>query len=79
MERLRDASDYAGFGPLLPALLTDAYSLVARGNREAGLSLMVRCCFAVEQLCSDGTGQHELAWIAAERALAAARLANDRR
>ena len=77
VERLRDASDYAGFGPLLPGLLTDAHAAVAGADRQAGLSLMVRCCFAVEHLCSDGTGQHELAWIAAERALAAARLADD--
>jgi transcriptional regulator with XRE-family HTH domain len=77
VERLREAADEAGFGPLLPGLLTDAYSLVAQGNQEAGLSLIIRCCFAVEQLSANSTGHHELAWIAAERALAAARLADD--
>jgi transcriptional regulator with XRE-family HTH domain len=77
VERLREAADEAGFGPLLPGLLTDAYSLVARGTQEAGLSLIIRCCFAVEQLCTNSTGQYELSWIAAERALAAAQLADD--
>ncbi len=77
VERLREAADEAGFAPLLPGLLTDAYSLVAQGNQEAGLSLIIRCCFAVEQLCTNATGQHELSWIAGERALAAARLADD--
>jgi transcriptional regulator with XRE-family HTH domain len=76
VERLAEASDYAGFGPLLPALLTDAHAAIAGDDRQAGLSLLVRCCFAVERLCK-GTGYHELAWIAAERALAAARLSDD--
>jgi transcriptional regulator with XRE-family HTH domain len=76
VERLKELSDYAGFGPLLPALLTDAHAAVAGDDRAAGLSLVVRCCFAVEHLYTT-TGRHVLAWIAAERALAAARLAED--
>jgi len=76
VERLAEASHYSGFGPLLPALLTDAHAAIAGEDREAGLSLVVRCCFAVERLCK-GTGYHELAWIAAERALAASRLSDD--
>lgn len=40
------------------------------------MHLLIRCCFAVERL-SKGTGHPELAWIAAERAHAAARLADD--
>jgi transcriptional regulator with XRE-family HTH domain len=75
VERLVEASDYAGFGPLLPGLLTDTHAVVAGAGR-AGLSLLVRCCFAVEELCSN-TGHYELAWIATERALAAAQLADD--
>src|SRR5262249_54973 len=47
VERLREAADEAGFAPFLPGLLTDAYSLVAQGQQEAGLSLIIRCCFAV--------------------------------
>lgn len=77
VERLREAADEAGFAPFLPGLLTDAYSLVAQGQQEAGLSLIIRCCFAVEQLCTNATGQHELSWIAGERALAAAQLTDD--
>jgi transcriptional regulator with XRE-family HTH domain len=74
-ERLAEASDYAGFGPLIPRLLTDLHAAAA--TREAGsLALLVRCCFAVERL-SKGTGQHELAWLAAERAYAAAQMAED--
>jgi transcriptional regulator with XRE-family HTH domain len=76
VERLKEVSDYAGFGPLLPGLLTDAYALVARGEREAGLSMVVRCCAVIEHLCKV-TGHNELAWIAAERGFAAARLSED--
>jgi transcriptional regulator with XRE-family HTH domain len=76
VERLKEVSDYAGFGPLLPGLLTDAYATAAGNQRQAGLSLVVRCCAVVEHLCKV-TGHNELAWIAAERGFAAARLSED--
>jgi transcriptional regulator with XRE-family HTH domain len=76
VERLGEASAYGDFGPLLPALLTDAHAAVAGPDRVAGLLLLVRCCFAVERLCK-GTGHHELAYIAADRAHAAALLSEE--
>ena len=75
-EQLQGACDYAGFGPLLPGLLSDAHVAVASEDRLAGLSLLVRSCLLVDPLCA-ATGHHELAWIAAERAYAAALLSED--
>jgi len=75
-ERLRGACDYAGFGPLLPGLLSDAHATVASEDRQAGLSLLIRGCLLVDPLCA-ATGHHELAWLAAERAYAAALLSED--
>src|SRR5262249_31072069 len=52
VERLREAADYAGFGPMLPGLLIDAHAAVATAvaDRKAGLSLVSGFCAAVEQL-----------------------------
>jgi transcriptional regulator with XRE-family HTH domain len=75
-EQLRGACDYAGCGPLLPGLLSDAHAAVVGEDRQAGLSLLVRCCLLVDPLCA-ATGRYELAWIAAERAYAAALLSED--
>lgn len=74
-EQLRGACDYAGFGPLLPGLLSDSHAAVA-GEDPTGLSLLVRSCLLVDPLCA-ATGHHELAWLAAERAHAAALLSED--
>jgi transcriptional regulator with XRE-family HTH domain len=75
-EQLRGACDYAGFGPLLPGLLSGAHAAAAGEDRQTGLELVVRGCLLVDPLCAV-TGHHELAWIAAERAHAAALLSEN--
>jgi transcriptional regulator with XRE-family HTH domain len=75
-EQLQGACDYAGFGPLLPGLLSDAHAAALGEDREAGLSLLVRACMLVDPLCTT-TGHHELSWLAAERAYAAAQWSED--
>jgi transcriptional regulator with XRE-family HTH domain len=75
-ERLKGACDYAALGPLLPGLLNDAHVVAEGADRQIGLSLLVRCCVQVEALCGY-TGHHELAWVAVERAYAAAQLSED--
>jgi transcriptional regulator with XRE-family HTH domain len=75
-EQLRGACDYAGFGSLLPGLLIDAHAAVAGGERRAGLALLVRGCMLVDPLAA-ATGRQELAWLAAERAHAAALMSQD--
>jgi transcriptional regulator with XRE-family HTH domain len=74
VERLAEASNYAGFGPLLPQLIVDAHAAAAGG--PDGLVQLMRCCFMVGRLCK-GTGHYELGWIAADRAHRAAMRSGD--
>jgi transcriptional regulator with XRE-family HTH domain len=76
---LRLASDFAGYGPLVPSLITALHAVVAdadEGLRRQALPLLVDVYYSAHWL-TKSRGYHDLSWLTVERALEAAEATGD--
>lgn len=77
--RLSCDSAFSELGPMLPGLLTDLHGHAASDDEHTvrrALPVLVDALYAAQWL-TKCAGENDLAWLAAERALAAARAAED--
>jgi hypothetical protein len=76
---LRLVSDFAGYGPLVPSLITELHAVIADADeplRRQVLPLLVDVYYSAHWLAKS-RGYHDLSWLTVERAFHAANAAGD--